>query len=80
MEVTAEIENSRLRVRIDKMIHISLPYREENFQMVFKSSFIGKKKFSKLLFKTGGTELECTYTNKELFEKVISSLEELNVI
>ena len=77
--VTVEVFNSRLRIRINGQVHLSLPYREENFKMIVKSYIIGKQQFCKIEYMLEGRTVVGQY-KREVFDQILSGLEEKGII
>lgn len=82
-DVKVKVERSydRLRVRINGIIHVSLPFREEDSNnLIVHSYFIGKEKFFNIDYHINDQVIETGYTRKDIFTAVLKGLEDNNII
>ena len=80
LKVEVEIETSRLRIKVNGVIHLSFPYREDNHKLIVQSYFIGKDLFYNIDFHMEGIVIETGYTRKDLFLMILNELEKKNII
>ncbi len=80
LKVEVEIATSRLRIRVNGVIHLSFPYREDNHKMIVHSYFIGKELFYNIDYHIEGILIETGYTRKDLFTMILNELEKKNII
>ena len=75
INVKVELEINNLRVYVNNVIHLS--FNINNFVGV-QSYFVGRKHF--IDFHIKDTVIECEYTRKDLWEKILNELKKENYI
>ncbi len=80
-KVNIKVENqyNRLRIKINGIIHLSIPYGSDNFNLIIHSYFTGKNFFN-IDYHIDGQIIETGYTRKDVFESILSELEKQNII
>ncbi len=82
-KVTVSIEKciSRLRIRINGQIHISMPYDEKGPNIIVHAYLIGSENYYNIDYTlSDGRVIESGYTRKDIFDNILLQLEKLNII
>ena len=81
LDIKFERAYGRFRIKINGLIHLSLPYQETDTKIVVHAYYIGNKKFCNIDYHLpSGQVIETGYTREDMFQQILKLLEENDII
>lgn len=75
-EIEIEVTFTRIRIKINGVIHLSLPQGD----IIVQSWLIPNKSYYAIEYYMGDSVVLCEYDNREIWECILKELENKNVI